>query len=703
MRFKILLVAACALSGALVTYVQAQLSGSAETRLRAVDARGEFQISQKRKANQQQASRRPDQQSSELKGELVVYPNEQVAFICGPQLKSGSRLNPFPWFDATAIKQGIYHGEEAPRVAPFGPMTLDVPDNVWRNVIAGRVSVAVRGTVVTGKGTRFRRDFDLNGPAPGYSGHFRIRDASGIERIVKVRSVESDTSLTLASPWPFASVTDTVADTFYHELNFGTNVDHYNLANYYDTALVQYINYYRTGDTRFLAYARKTADAWWHSQFVGDGTVVPGHNNHLPPRSMAFAGLMLRALDGKPEYWDYLYREVRATFDAWLKGHRNEAKLEYDVRENGYAQLYAVLLARVLPNQYPLLASGTLMASNGVATDGSRKRAALLADAEDIAINFFGRLQRADGSWRWDVDAGANIEQPFMVGLYLESAVLLHQLTKNAAVKASLREQIVRACRHLYRDAFRGGEVVKDAPQYRWRGMWYFWADGKSSDSRPYERREGERLTGGDTGMIREVRELNSTVHHAFGYAYYVTGDEAFKQMGDDVFEASYGDQVDGLHCLAGSPKAKDYDMNYRASGRYLVWRLAASNTKVGTAALSSQPATERRNAPQVSSPGLVSASLSRATDLSISLRDKKQIEDLINQIENAQRAIKTEKDHFVSPEGVLKELQVALENARTALSEIESEPGAYESARLRLGWAAARLKRANDRLKLVE
>ena len=107
--------------------------------------------------------------------QLAQYPNAEVAFICGPQLKAGSSLNPFPWFDSTALKMGIHYGEEAPRVAPFGPMFL--AKNVWRNTISGRVSVSARATTIIGKGTRFTRDFDLTGPAPGFSGHFRMRRA----------------------------------------------------------------------------------------------------------------------------------------------------------------------------------------------------------------------------------------------------------------------------------------------------------------------------------------------------------------------------------------------------------------------------------------------------------------------------------------------------------------------------------------------
>ena len=84
-------------------------------------------------------------------------------------------------------------------------------------------------------------------------------------------------------------------------------------------------------------------------------------------------------------------------------------------------------------------------------------------------------------------------------------------------------------------------------------------------------------MTEGDSGKIQGVRHLNSTVHHAFGYAYVVTGDEQYLKMGDEVFDASYGEGVDGIHCQSDDGRGKDYAMNFRASGRYLVWRLGTS------------------------------------------------------------------------------------------------------------------------------
>ena len=499
--------------------------------------------------------------------ELVQYPSDEVAFIVGPQLKAGSAQNPFPWFDQVELSKGLQLGALSPAVAP--------------RVLTGTLSLHQGSSDVSGVETRFLHEVDPNGPAPFFNGWLRVLMTDGTYREVQVASVASDTQLTLSAPWPYENVAARSADTQHHDATQDMwNYDRYYDSNYYDLALTEYIAYYRTGNSTYLSYARKIADAWWSSPHIGDGTVTSG-NYHLPPRSMAYAGLMLRALDGRPEMWDYIEREIRATFDNWVRRRVSDPGLYYDIREDGYAQLYAVLLARVLPNQYPLFANGALMAQTGVATDGASKRAALLADAEDAAVNFFGRLQKADGSWRNNVDSEqvVNIEQPFMTGLYLESVVLLHQLTASATVKASLRDQITRSCQHLYRDTYRGTEVVIDMPQYRWRGMFYYWGGGTTSDPTAYVNGRGAMTTVGDTGVIQGARHLNSTVHHAFGYAYVVTGDEQYLKMGDEVFDASYGERVDGLHCQADDGRGKDYAMNFRASGRYLVWRLGTSAT----------------------------------------------------------------------------------------------------------------------------
>ncbi len=615
--------------------------------------------------------------------ELVQYPSEEVAFICGPQLKANSPSNPFPWFDKAQIEHGHIQGRAFAAVAP--------------RVLTGTVSVRQGSSEVEGVGTRFTREVDPNGPAPHFNGWFRVKMPDGNFRETKVASVISDTRLVLTTAWTGASVSGAQADTQHQDPSWGWNQDRYYDSAYYDMALVQYINYYRTGDPSFLAYARKVADSWWGSPYIDHGTVTSGANN-LPPRSMAYAGLMLRALDGRPEMWDYLQRQARAAFDNWVGQRVSDPTLYYDIREDGYAQLYAALLAKVLPDSYDAYPQGTLSPAAGRVTDGAQKRASFLRDAGRAAVEFFGRLQRPDGSWRWDVEGMGlvNIEQPFMLGIYLEAVAALDRVTQDPAVRASLRTQLEKAVRHLYTQAYRGNETVSDLPQYRWRGVWYFWGGGTKEQPTLYERGEGQLISGGSTGMIKQVRHLNSTLHQAFGYAYAVTGDGEYLRMGEEMFDASYGDRVDGIRSLADDGRGKNYAMNFRASGRYLVGRLSGAGGGVGAG----EPAAQATSA--VGPAGMIASAFSLARELSESRSPSEaRIKELLAEIESARRAFSEAAGLYVAPEGVLSELDAALTNARTALAAARAGMGSDgDTASVRVGWAAARLKRAAERVK---
>src|ERR1043166_8141184 len=213
-----------------------------------------------------------------LESERVQYPNAETAFICGPQLRSGSALNPFPGFDNNAVTKGVSVGAELPAIGP--------------RVLTGTVSVNYGSSTVTGNGTRFTREVDPYGPGPYYDGWLRIFDGTTYHEL-KVASVESDTHLTLTSAWSFATLSGANSDT-YHSYQAAWNYDWYYRSMYYDTALAEYINYYRTSDPAFLNYSRKLADSWWGSPYIDFGTMIEGPN-YLPPRSQAFAGLMLRS------------------------------------------------------------------------------------------------------------------------------------------------------------------------------------------------------------------------------------------------------------------------------------------------------------------------------------------------------------------------------------------------------------------------
>ena len=101
-----------------------------------------------------------------------------------------------------------------------------------------------------------------------------------------------------------------------------------------------------------------------------------------PPRHAGIGGLILRALDGRPEMWDWINAYTRYHFDLWLKRRINDSQLYYGVREGAFALHYAAWLAKTLPDSFPLQAGGT-------ATNGAALRAQYLADIEAISVQLF--------------------------------------------------------------------------------------------------------------------------------------------------------------------------------------------------------------------------------------------------------------------------------------------------------------------------
>ena len=355
------------------------------------------------------------------------------------------------------------------------------------------------------------------------------------------------------------------------------------LLNYYDLPLTEYIAYARSGDATFLGYAEKCADAWWqHPTWIMQGAQRDFSNGKTPPpRHGGIGGLILRAMDGRPEMWDWINQYTRYHPNLWLKMRINDSQLYYGVREGAFALHYAVWLAKVLPDSFPLQAGGT-------ETNGATLRAQYLADVEAIAVNYYGRLQQSDGSWRWDdpdfvdTDGGTlkGITQPFMVGLLLNALIDLHRLTTNLSVKASIQTQITKACLHLYQDGpYRKDEtVIGLTGGIRWRSFWYFYHGGTSVNPTRYQYGGGSYATADQTWMVKSERQLVATAFNAYGYAYLLTGDPIYRTMGDELFESAFGNVTDGIRDEADGT-AKNYNQNYRMGGRYLVWRNGNGST----------------------------------------------------------------------------------------------------------------------------
>lgn len=380
----------------------------------------------------------------EFDGEFVAYPSDEVAFIIGPQLRSGSPANPWPWFDENWIAHA---------------------DVLWEGDATGALE-----------------------RSHGY---------------------------------------------------------------YYDAALVQYGSYYRTGDITVLERARHAAD-YWYERSVAEKEAYGGFS----PRESALAGLMLRALDGRPEYWPFITSEVDRAYSMWLGSRLGYDRLYFGVRDGAYALLYAARLA--------------------VAHPDAAVRSAWLENARVAARDYYARLQTGDGGWYWQDDGseghpGGVWEQPFMVGLLLEALIAVHQLTGDEAVRSS----ILASVQHLW-NGYRLNDPVPERPETTWRSVPYFvYTDGTFSAE--------ENLAGGwDTNTIREGRQRNSLVVHAFGYAYQLTSDPTYRQRGDEVFAATYGNRqgpgADTYYGLADF-RGKEYNQAYRSAGRYLAWRLGSAGT----------------------------------------------------------------------------------------------------------------------------
>ena len=511
-----------------------------------------------------QLSSTNDQTSGIVSEDAVLFQDPIVEFIVGPQLKIPNAENPHKWFDDTEVKNGQRRASEFPVVPP--------------KVLTGSVSVNSNSKTVTGIGTRFTSEVNPKDPAPFFNGRLRIRVADGkTHRQVQVLSVQSDTEMTLTAPWEFASQNNAVADTLYSDGSNWNNDIYINL-NYYDLGLCLYVLYYRTNDPKYLTDARKVADSWWKSPHIKEGTIRTFDTFTYTPRNASLGGLILRALDGRPEMWDWINAYTRYQFDVWLKSRIKNPQLYLGVRDGAFMLQYATWLARALPDTFP-------RQTGGGSNNGTTLRAQYLADVEAVATQYFGRLQFPDGSWRWDdpystdADGGTlkGIMQPFMVGLLLQALVDVHRLTTNPSVKSNIQSQITKACQHLFNGTYRKDDAT-GIPNLKWRSFWYFYHGGTTVNPSKFEQGGGSAPTAKAAWEVKSERQGISTVLAAYGYAYKVTGESVYREMGEELFEAAYG-KSDGVRNEADGT-AKNYNQNYRSAGRYLFWRLTADASR---------------------------------------------------------------------------------------------------------------------------
>jgi hypothetical protein len=116
--------------------------------------------------------------------------------------------------------------------------------------------------------------------------------------------------------------------------------------NYYDNVLALYRLYYRTGIDDYRNAARTLADGWYHYA-IDHGYSI------LYPRNAALQGLLVRALDGRPEYWKGILYYMNYPI-GWTEQFRQTRPLpansRIEPRETGYALRWGALIAEVSPD-----------------------------------------------------------------------------------------------------------------------------------------------------------------------------------------------------------------------------------------------------------------------------------------------------------------------------------------------------------------
>jgi len=271
--------------------------------------------------------------------DTVITNNTAIDTLLGPMVRYGA--NPWPWFD-----------NRHKQAADNENSVMDTYFPAWWNTPAqGTVTVVTGSNKVVGVGTTFTTTFcqGPTKPTVAQAGYPMIAIwhplGSGTGRTMQlVVSCTDDTHLTIDDAYnddgktlPGAGLTY-AADNQYASMWGWSQVSA--PANYYDNVAAYYALYYRSGIDDYLTAARKLADRFWENPPINQG--VHSWDFGYTGRSVSAMGLVLRALDGRPDMWatpagapagglhtiwdDYIY--YLNTYDP--------SRGIWDIREEGY-------------------------------------------------------------------------------------------------------------------------------------------------------------------------------------------------------------------------------------------------------------------------------------------------------------------------------------------------------------------------------
>ncbi len=313
---------------------------------------------------------------------VVITNNPAVDTLLGPMIRYG--VNPWPWFDDRHKADADV--QIANMDAYYGAW-WDVRDDAASN---GTVTVTSGSSAVTGTNTHFLSTLCSASGVPQHAIVIWYNDGNGSETgrsLQAISSCASDTSLTLSGNW--TSLIGSRSGLSYGDNSqYGTWAYNAAPANYYDNVAAFYALYYRSGIIDYLNAARKLADRFWECPEIdrGNSWLVDPINGSVigpifPNRSMSMLGLVLRALDGRPEMFAGLEHIWRYQLTYEFGTYSEEAEYVpalYDVREVAYelAELsYCALY------------------------DTSSMKGTCQAKLSTIIPGYFAATKAADGGW----------------------------------------------------------------------------------------------------------------------------------------------------------------------------------------------------------------------------------------------------------------------------------------------------------------
>jgi hypothetical protein len=114
------------------------------------------------------------------------------------------------------------------------------------------------------------------------------------------------------------------------------------------------------------------------------------------------------------------------------------------------------------------------------------------------------------------------------------------------------------------------------SPEVRWRSFWYFYHGGTSISPTLWASGGNQKGWSSETATdlgwstVKQERQALGIMLPPYGYLYSVTKDPWFKEAGDDLWGAAYG-ETDKQYSLMDS-SAKNFNQHARRAGSYLAW-----------------------------------------------------------------------------------------------------------------------------------